>query len=82
MKSVQDQIAQWLPGRYVALGTDGFGRSDDRAHLRAHFEVNAASIAGAALSKLSRDGKFDPKKAAKALVDLGIDPEKRDSATA
>ena len=82
MKSVQDQIAQWLPGRYVALGTDGFGRSDDRAHLRAHFEVNAASIVAAALSKLSRDGKFDPKKAAKALVDLGIDPEKPDSATA
>jgi pyruvate dehydrogenase E1 component len=82
MKSVQDQIAQWLPGRYVALGTDGFGRSDDRAHLRAHFEVNAASITAAALSKLSRDGKFDPKKAAKALVDLGIDPEKPDSATA
>jgi pyruvate dehydrogenase E1 component len=82
MKSVQDQIAQWLPGRYVALGTDGFGRSDDRAHLRAHFEVNAASIAGAALSKLSRDGKFDAKKAAKALVDLGIDTEKPDSATA
>jgi pyruvate dehydrogenase E1 component len=82
IKAVQDQIAPWLPGRYVALGTDGFGRSDDREHLRAHFEVNSASIAGAALSKLARDGKFDPKKAAKALVDLGIDPEKVDSATA
>ena len=82
MKAVQDQIAPWLAGRYVALGTDGFGRSDDREHLRAHFEVNAASIAAAALSKLSRDGKFDPKKAAKALVELGINPEKPDSATA
>ena len=46
MKAVQDQIAPWLPGRYLALGTDGFGRSDNREHLRAHFEVNAASIAG------------------------------------
>jgi pyruvate dehydrogenase E1 component len=82
MKMVQDQIAPWLPGRYVVLGTDGFGRSDNREHLRAHFEVNAASIAGAALSKLARDGKFDPKKAAKALGELGIDPEKADSATA
>jgi pyruvate dehydrogenase E1 component len=82
IKAVQDQIAPWLAGRYVALGTDGFGRSDDREHLRAHFEVNAASIAGAALSKLARDGKFDPKKAAKALVELGIDPDKADAATA
>jgi pyruvate dehydrogenase E1 component len=82
MKSVQDQIAQWLPGRYLALGTDGFGRSENRQYLRAHFEINAVSIAAAALSKLARDGKFDPKKAAKALADLGIDPEKEDSATA
>ena len=51
-------------------------------HLRAHFEVNAASIAGAALSRLAREGKFDPKKAAKALAELGIDPEKADAATA
>ena len=82
MKAVQDQIAPWLPGRYVALGTDGFGRSDNREHLRQHFEVNAASIAAAALSKLARDGKFDAKKAAKAMVELGIDPEKADAATA
>jgi pyruvate dehydrogenase E1 component len=82
MKSVQDQIAQWLPGRYLALGADGFGRSENRQYLRAHFEINAVSIAAAALSKLARDGKFDPKKAAKAIADLGIDPEKEDSATA
>ena len=44
--------------------------------------MNAASIAGAALSKLARDGKFDAKKAAKALGELGINPEKPDSATA
>ena len=82
MKSVQDQIAPWLPGRFLALGTDGFGRSENREHLRVHFEVNAASIAGAALSKLSREGKFDPKKAAKAFSELGIDTEKIDAAIA
>ena len=41
------------------LGTDGFGRSDNREHLRKHFEINAESIAAAALSRLARDGKFD-----------------------
>jgi pyruvate dehydrogenase E1 component len=82
MKAVQDMIAQWLPGRYETLGTDGFGRSDNREYLRAHFEVNAAAIAAAALSRLSREGKFDAKKAAAAITDLGIDPEKLDPATA
>ena len=82
MKAVQDQIAPWLAGRFLPLGTDGFGRSENRQYLRRHFEVNAASIAGAALSKLARDGKFDPKKAAKALVELGIDTEKIDAAIA
>jgi pyruvate dehydrogenase E1 component len=82
MKAVQDQIAPWLPGRMVTLGTDGFGRSDNREYLRKHFEVNAESIAAAALSRLSRDGKFDAKKAAKAFAELGIDPEKIDAARA
>ena len=64
------------------LGTDGFGRSDNREHLRRHFENDAESIAAAALSKLARDGKLDPKKAKKGLSDLGIDPEKIDAARA
>jgi pyruvate dehydrogenase E1 component len=82
MKSVQDQVAPWLNGRMTALGTDGFGRSDNRTYLRAHFEVNAESIAAAALSRLSREGKFDAKKAAKAIGELGINPEKIDPAIA
>lgn len=82
MKSVQDQIAPWFPGRYVALGTDGFGRSENRAYLRKHFEVDAPSIVVAALSKLSREGKFEPKKVAKAIAELGVNPDKIDSATA
>ncbi len=50
MKVVPDQLSPWLPGRLVSLGTDGFGRSDNREHLRRHFEVNAESIVGATLS--------------------------------
>ena len=82
MKIVPDQIAPWLPGRMVTLGTDGFGRSDNRQYLRRHFEVNADSIAAAALSRLARDGKFDAKKAVKAIAELGVDPEKVDPARA
>ena len=64
MKVVADQVAPWLPGRMVTLGTDGFGRSDNREHLRRHFEVNAESIAATALSRLAREGKFDAARAA------------------
>jgi len=82
MKIVPDQLAPWLTGRLVTLGTDGFGRSDNREHLRRHFEVNAESIAVAALSRLARDGKFDARKAQKAIQDLGVDTEKIDPARA
>ena len=67
MKVVPDQLAPWLGTRLVTLGTDGFGRSDNREHLRRHFEINAESIAGAALSRLAREGKFDAKKPRKPL---------------
>jgi pyruvate dehydrogenase E1 component len=82
MKVVADQVAPWLPGRMVTLGADGFGRSENREHLRRHFEVNAESIAAAALSRLARDGSFDAAKAKQAFTDLGINPEKVDSAIA
>ena len=78
MKVVPDQLAPWIGPRMVTLGTDGFGRSDNREHLRRHFEVNAETIAAAALSRLARDGKFDAKKAAKAFADLNVNPEKID----
>ena len=82
MKVVADQLAPWLPGRLETLGTDGFGRSDNREYLRKHFEINAASIAAAALSRLARDGKFDAKKAKAALAELGVDSGKIDPARA
>jgi pyruvate dehydrogenase E1 component len=80
MKAVPDQLAPWLTTRLVSLGTDGFGRSDNREHLRRHFEVNAESVAAATLSKLARDGKFDAKRVEQALAELGIDAERGDPA--
>jgi len=82
MKAVPDQLAPWLLTRLVSLGTDGFGRSDNREFLRKHFEVNAESIAAAGLSKLVREGKFDARKAQKAMKELEIDPERIDPARA
>ncbi|CAN5594179.1 pyruvate dehydrogenase (acetyl-transferring), homodimeric type [soil metagenome] len=57
MRAVPDQIANWVPGDYTSLGTDGFGRSDTRAALRRHFQVDAASIAVAVLAELARTGQ-------------------------
>jgi pyruvate dehydrogenase E1 component len=52
MKIVPDQIRQWVPGRFIVLGTDGYGRSDSRAQLRRHFEVDAQHIVLASLRAL------------------------------
>ena len=65
----------WLGPRLVSLGTDGFGRSDNREHLRRHFEVDAESIVAATLSKLAREGVVKPKMAAKAFADSASAPK-------
>jgi pyruvate dehydrogenase E1 component len=52
VSAVADLIRPYVPGRYVALGTDGFGRSDTRAALRDFFEVDAKHIVVAALAAL------------------------------
>jgi pyruvate dehydrogenase E1 component len=80
MKIVPDQIAPWLPGRLVTLGTDGFGRSDNRESLRKFFENGAEAIASAALSRLARDGKLDAARAAEAVTELGLHPDRLDPA--
>jgi len=82
MKVVADQLAPWLPGRLTALGTDGFGRSDNREHLRRFFEVDAASIAAAALSRLARIGRYNPDRARRAMEELGVNAEAVDPARA
>jgi len=75
---VAEQLRPYIAGRYVVLGTDGFGRSESREALRRHFEIDAESIVFATLSALAKDGQFDARKLPQALKDLGIDPEKVD----
>jgi pyruvate dehydrogenase E1 component len=76
MKTVADQIRQWIPGRYAVLGTDGFGRSDSRAELRRFFEVDRNYVALATLKALADDGKVEAKVVTQAMKSFGIDPEK------
>ncbi|MFN8854052.1 MAG: pyruvate dehydrogenase (acetyl-transferring), homodimeric type [Planctomycetaceae bacterium] len=82
MHLVSEQIAKWVPGRLVTLGTDGFGRSDTREALRNHFEIDAAHITFAALSELHRRGEVDRATVEKARQSLGIDPDKRNPVSA
>jgi pyruvate dehydrogenase E1 component len=81
MKTVADQIRQWIPGRYVALGTDGFGRSDSRAELRRFFEVDRHYVVVAALKALADEGKIDAQTVNVAMKKFGIDPEKSNPLT-
>jgi pyruvate dehydrogenase E1 component len=76
VKALPESIARWIPGRLVSLGTDGFGRSDGRRHLRDFFEVDARYITLAALYGLLQEGKLKVADLKKALKDLEIDPEK------
>ena len=76
MKTVADQIRQWVPGRYAVLGTDGFGRSDSRAELRRFFEVDRNYVVIAALKALADEGRLEMKKVSQAMQGFGIDPEK------
>jgi pyruvate dehydrogenase E1 component len=76
MRAVADQVARWIPGRFVPLGTDGYGLSDTRPALRRHFEVDAENIAIAALDALRLDGKLDAATVARAIHELGVDADK------
>ncbi|MBA2373392.1 MAG: pyruvate dehydrogenase (acetyl-transferring), homodimeric type, partial [Chloroflexi bacterium] len=78
MKALPDMVARWLPPHYVALGTDGFGRSDTRERLRSLFEIDPPHIAAATLVSLARCGAIPSSTAAKAIGELDIDPEKID----
>ncbi len=81
MKIVPDQIQRWVPGQFVSLGTDGYGRSDGRDALRQFFEVDERYIAVTALKALADDGKIDQKTVAAAIKKYDIDPEKPDPVT-
>jgi pyruvate dehydrogenase E1 component len=75
-KLVPDMISRWVPGGLFPLGTDGFGRSDNRASLRRFFEVDAECIVVAVLWRLAQRGQIKPAQVQKALKELDIDPEK------
>jgi len=76
MKALPDMVARWLPPHFLPLGTDGFGRSDTRENLRALFEIDPAHIAAATLAELARCGAIAGTRAAKAIRELDIDPDK------
>lgn len=76
VKTLPDSIARWLPGPLHSLGTDGFGRSENREALRDFFEVDARYVVLATLHSLARQGRIKPSVPAKAIKDLEIDPEK------
>ena len=76
LKVLPDSIDQWMPRRMRSLGTDGFGRSEDRARLRNFFEVDSRFVTLATLAELAQDGQLDRKVVAQAIKDLDINPEK------
>jgi pyruvate dehydrogenase E1 component len=76
LRAVPDQIARWVPAPFVPLGTDGFGRSDNRAALRRHFEIDAEHIVVATLAALAEFGDVKPEAVTEALGRYEIDPEK------
>src|SRR5689334_12070260 len=80
MKVLPESIAQWMPRPLMALGTDGFGRSEGRASLRDFFEVDAKHIVLATLHALARDKKIELKVVEQAIAELGINPEKANPA--
>jgi pyruvate dehydrogenase E1 component len=79
MKVFADQVRAFIPARsFIALGTDGFGRSDTRKALRGFFEVDRRYVAVAALKALADQEVVPQSKVTKAIRKFGIDPEKPD----
>ncbi len=79
VRAYAEQIRAFMPDgmRYTVLGTDGFGRSDTREHLRAHFEVDRYWIAHAALVALAREGKATPADVRRAIDQYRLDLTKQ-----
>jgi pyruvate dehydrogenase E1 component len=75
IRAVPDQIAPWVPGGLLTLGTDGFGRSDTRARLRRFFAVDTESTVVGTLYALARKNLVEPGLVAQAIKDLGVDPD-------
>jgi pyruvate dehydrogenase E1 component len=77
MRSYPDQVREWIPGSYTILGTDGYGRSDTRAALRRHFEVDRYYVVVAALKALADQGKIPASKVTQAIEKYGLDADRR-----
>jgi pyruvate dehydrogenase E1 component len=76
IKATADAVARFIPGRFVPLGTDGFGMSDTREALRRHFEVDAESVVLGALDGLRLEGKLSGKEVAAAIAALDVKRDK------
>ena len=76
IRSYSDQIREYVPGKYITLGTDGFGRSDFRTALREFFEVNRYYVAVAALQGLAESGQIEASMVADAISKYGINTNK------
>ncbi len=72
MRAVPDQIAQWVPGDFASLGTDGFGLSDTRPALRRHFRIDAESIVLRVLTSLVGRGDYDRDALQAAIEKYGV----------
>jgi pyruvate dehydrogenase E1 component len=81
LKVLPDGIDRWTPRRIRSLGTDGFGRSEDRASLRDFFEVDRRFVVLATLTELADAGELDRAVLTKAITDLKIDADKKPPAT-
>ena len=81
MKSFAEQIQRFVPNKFVALGTDGFGRSDSREALRDFFEVDRRYVVVAALKALSDEGKLPAAKVAEAVKKYNLDANKPNPTT-
>ena len=81
MKSFADQIRNFVPQRFVSLGTDGYGRSDSREALRSFFEVDRYYVVLAALKALADEGKLPASKAAEAIKKYKIDTNRPNPTT-
>ena len=77
VKAYADQIRAFVPSKhYHVLGTDGFGRSDSRANLREHFEVDARYVVVAALSQLAKEGTVSSQVVADAIAKFGLNVDR------
>ena len=76
VQALPDSISQWIPRPLVTLGTDGYGRSDDRTALRDFFEVDARFITLATLNALAREDRISFDVVQTAMQELDIDPKK------